>query len=44
MFMFTYKPHGTSKPNIYNRYTHKKRKKLKHNIKDGYQIIREERK
>ena len=43
MFMFTYEPRGTSKPNISNRYTHEK-KKVKHNIKDGYQIIREERK
>ena len=37
------KPHGSHKPKMYNRYTYKIQQS-KHNIKDGYQITREEKK
>ena len=39
----TYKPHGSHKLKICNKYT-EKRKEFKHNIKDNYQIIRDENK
>ena len=37
------KSHGSHKPKMYNRYPYTK-EQSKHNIKDGYQITREENK
>ena len=38
------KPHRSSKPKNYNRYTHKKEKAAQHNTKDDHQTTREENK
>ena len=38
------KPHWNNKSKSYNRYTHTKKKQLKHNTKDGHQITRVENK
>ena len=43
VYIVTYKPHGSHRPKIYNRYIRTKRKESKHNTKLSHQITKEQK-